>query len=158
LTLDHLILQLEEFLDQHEKVMAELANVHTQEKTMQSDLSLLKGKEGNLGAEVLKLNKRLEEQARLRSDDQDELIRLKTELDQIRMDKESQQRQVTQRKSRLLSLLKGGWPVLKHGKHGSPKLRVLFLDEKAQTLVCKDEENPDKEIVMPLTGIQVRPR
>lgn len=59
-------------------------------------------------------------------------------------------------KTAFLSRLRRGIPVLKHGRQGKPKARVLSIDEKGEVLYCKEEGTGDKEYHIHVQGMQVK--
>lgn len=130
---------------------SELSTLRSKAQALENEVARLRGREGDVGSEVLALRNHLEELTKQRAEDQLELDKLR----EIKEDKDSQTRQESQRKDRLVSLLRQGWPILKHGRQGKPKSRVLYLEDNDKTLVCRDPEVQGKEVHMPLAGLQV---
>lgn len=63
--------------------------------------------------------------------------------------------QINNEREVFLKRLQAGIVVLKHGRQGKPKARVLSVDERGEMLVCREQGNEAKECQMPLADLQV---
>ena len=84
-----------------------------------------------------------------------EMERLQSEVKEVR-EVQVAVSQVVEKKEVFLSKLRVGIPILKHGRQGRPKLRMLAIDEGGGSIQCRDQDNKGKDHVMPVDSIQVR--